>query len=96
MNFLLKVLKENCVGTAVIDLAEKIIAYLLVHRKPGMDAPDYFSLHDDAITEMEQALKAVLASEEISERTSGMTSFSGSSQRSSFSSAPGWTIRRRP
>lgn len=56
---LLQILKTNVIGTHTIDMVTKVMAYLVVHRKPKQDFQEYFSAHDDAVTELNEALKAI-------------------------------------
>lgn len=62
---LLTILQANIVGNSINEVATKIIVYLLIHRLPGQKSFEYFTAHDDALSELEAALVAI--GEEVKE-----------------------------
>ena len=56
--YLLRILKKELVAKDLSDLAIRIVAWLMVHRKPGQSAVDYYADHDRVVDELEEALKA--------------------------------------
>ena len=56
--YLLRVLKKELVAKDLSDLAIRIVAWPMVHRKPGQSAVGYYADHDRVVDDLEESLKA--------------------------------------